>query len=113
MIDPHGIEMVDISNNFFDMVSGVSNMMYFKSQQIVLNRRNEEREVNSVLHHTYGIALDADLGREGVGEEDMWLQKNVLQGVVEGFCAAAADGRFVGIIVVASRRIALVEEDWH
>lgn len=65
MINPHGIEMVDKLNNFFDMVSGVSNMMYFKSQQIALNRRNEEKEVNLVLHHTYGIALDVDLG-EGV-----------------------------------------------
>ena len=52
MMNPHGIEMEDISNHFFDTVSGVSNMRYFESQQIALDHCNEEREVNFVLCHT-------------------------------------------------------------
>ena len=36
-------------NVFFDTISGVSNMRYFKSQQVAHERRDEEREFNRVL----------------------------------------------------------------
>lgn len=100
-MNPHGIEMEDTSNNFFDMVLGVSNMRYFKSQQIALDHCNEEREVNFVLRHTCVVAMDADQGEKGVGGlEHMWLQEDVLEGVAEEFCAT-----------LATRTICLLEED--
>lgn len=50
MMNPHNIELEDISNVFFDMVLGVSNMRYFKSQEMAHDYCDEERESNGVLH---------------------------------------------------------------
>jgi hypothetical protein len=42
MTSPHGIVMEDISNIFFHTMYGVSNMRYFKSQELVLHHGDEE-----------------------------------------------------------------------
>lgn len=46
MMNPHDIKMEDISNVFFDTITGVSTMRYFNAQQIALDHRVEEREIN-------------------------------------------------------------------
>ena len=35
MMNPHNIDMEDISNVLFDTITGVSNMRYFNAPQIV------------------------------------------------------------------------------
>ena len=55
MMNPYDIEMEDISGVFCDTNLGVSNMRYFKSQQIAHEHRDEEREVNRVLHDNCGL----------------------------------------------------------
>ena len=45
-MSPHDIEMEDISNFFFDTVSGVSNTRYFKSQELAPQHGEEEQEIN-------------------------------------------------------------------
>ena len=41
-MSPRDIKMEDISNVFFDTVSGVSNMRYFKSQELAPQHGDEE-----------------------------------------------------------------------
>lgn len=42
MMSPRGIVMEDISSVFFHTMYGVSNMRYFKSQELVLQHGDEE-----------------------------------------------------------------------
>lgn len=46
MMNLHDIEIKDTSNVFFDIVSGVSNTRYFKSQEIALELGDEEQHIN-------------------------------------------------------------------
>lgn len=70
MMNPHDIEMEDISNVFDETVSWVSNMRHFKSQQITLDHYEEEGEVNHVRCHTVGVNLDSN-ARD---LEEQWLR---------------------------------------
>ena len=41
----------------------------------------------------------------------MWLQEDVLEGVAKEFCTAIANGGPTYVVVVATQRIGLMEED--
>jgi len=49
MMNPTNIDVGDISNVFFDTISGVANMRYFNAQQLVVDRREEEQEIDCAL----------------------------------------------------------------
>lgn len=92
----HDIEMEDISNFLFNIISKVSNMRYFKSQQIALDHREEEREVNHV-HDNCRVNVDL----EARYLEERWLQEEEVEGVAEGLATNAGDG--VHVVIVAVR----------
>lgn len=54
MMNPHDIEIEDIFNIFFDTMLGVTNVCYFKSQQLVFDRHTKEREINRALCQNRG-----------------------------------------------------------
>ena len=65
--DLRDLEMKDISNVFFNRVTGMSNMRYFKSQEIAHNHCNEERKTNCALRNDCGmesIASDVNLKKQ-------------------------------------------------
>lgn len=59
MMNPHDIEIEDISNIFFDNVLGVTNMSYFKSQKLVFDRHEKERELIVLFVKIEGRNLEA------------------------------------------------------
>lgn len=73
---PHDIEMKNISNVFFDTVSGMLNMRDFKSQEIAHNHCDEEREINCALHNGCGIKSDSD----DVDLQKQWLEEDKQEG---------------------------------
>jgi hypothetical protein len=79
-MNPHNIEMQDIPNVFFNIVSGVSNMRNFKSQKIMHDHCNKEKGINNVLHHSCGIESNTD----GAYFQRQCLEENVWKGVVKG-----------------------------
>lgn len=50
MVNPHNMKMDDISSMFCDTIYKVFNMRYFDVQQIVLNHRVEEHDIDVSLH---------------------------------------------------------------
>jgi hypothetical protein len=76
----HDMDMEDISNAFFDMVSRMTNMRYLKSRQISHKHCEEKREVNRVLHDSCGLIEDSN----SVDMEEASLRKDVVQGIAKG-----------------------------
>ena len=97
MVNSHDIEMEDISSVLFNIVPEASNMRYFKSQQIALDHREEEREVNHVPHDNCGANVDL----EARYLEERWLHEEEVEGVAEGLATNACDG--VHVVIVAVR----------
>lgn len=69
MISPHDIEMEDISNFFFDTVLVISNMRYFKSQELAPLRGDDERDINWALCEDVAIGFTMEL-------RERWLHKD-------------------------------------
>lgn len=61
----------------------VTNTRYLKSQQIILEHEDEERQFNHVFCEDYAIGLNGDT-------KDLkarWLEEDELEGIVEGLNA--------------------------
>lgn len=58
-MNPHDIQTQDISSVYFDPITRVSNIRYLNAQQISLDHRVKEREIN--------CALQEDIVAEGDG----------------------------------------------
>lgn len=81
-MNPHDIEMEDISNVYFDTILGVSNMRQFKAQETVDDHQVEERDINNGLH--VGVGLH-DKGSDSVLRylHEQWLQEDIVTGVMK------------------------------
>lgn len=55
------LHMKDIFNVFFDTTSKVTNMRYFKSQQIAFEHGDEEETINRVLCKERVVGLDGEV----------------------------------------------------
>lgn len=60
-MNPHDIDMEDISNFFFDTMLRVTNMRYLKSQQIAFEHGDEEETINRVLCKERVVGLDGEV----------------------------------------------------
>lgn len=60
-MNPHDIDMEDISNVFFDTMSRVTNMRYLKSQQIAFEHGDEKEAINRVLCKECVVGLDGEV----------------------------------------------------
>lgn len=83
MMNPHDIKMKNISYVFFDIVLRVSNMRYFKFQELAHDHYDEDRDHNRVLCHACVVDLDADVANL----KRMWLEGDAHEGIVEGLRA--------------------------
>ena len=52
--------MEGISSVFFDTITRLLNMRYFKAQEIALNRQHQEREINKNLCKEVGGGVDGE-----------------------------------------------------
>lgn len=71
MMNPHDIEMGDILDVFFDTITGISTMRYFNAQQIALEHRAEEQEIDQAQCEETHVVVDGD----GVNPELEELQR--------------------------------------
>lgn len=60
MIPLRSARMGDISIFFFKKIVGVANMRYFNAQQVALDHRVEEREINHALHDDDVVQMEGD-----------------------------------------------------
>ena len=75
VMNPHDIQMEDIPDVVFDTITGESNMRYFNAQQIAIDNREEEREINCASRKDIVVKGDGidpklkDLERTWVAED--------------------------------------------
>ena len=60
MINPHDIEVEDISIVFFDIILGIINMGYFYSQNNAYEHHGEEKTINHALHDDGGLQVSGN-----------------------------------------------------
>lgn len=60
MMSPQDIKIEDFSNNFFETISGTSNVCYDSAPQIALNHRVEECDINMTFHDDDEVPLEGD-----------------------------------------------------
>jgi hypothetical protein len=60
MMNLHDIVMEGISSVFFDTITRLSNMRYFKAQEITPNHQRQEREIIKNLHKEVGGGVDGE-----------------------------------------------------
>jgi hypothetical protein len=77
----HDIEMkgITIFKIFYDIVLGISNMRYFKSQELVLEHGDENQAINCALCNNAIVGLDSYV-RELC---DRWLHEDHVEGVAK------------------------------
>lgn len=83
MMDPYDIEMEDISNIFVDTISNVTNVRYFKAQEIAHGHQVEEKEINNGLCVNVGLKDDASNPFLKDIHEQL-LREDVVAGITEG-----------------------------
>ena len=86
IMNPHNIDMEDISNVFFDSIPRLVNMRYLKSQQITIEHADEKGTISRALHENCGVGVD---GR-GTALQAWWLEEHWLEGVAEGMYVGVA-----------------------
>lgn len=92
MINPHDIELEDISIVFFDIILGMINMGYFYSQNNVYEHRGEEKTINHALHDDNGLQVSG----YGSNLQQRWLEEDLVVEVAEGGIGSVV----VGLVVV-------------
>jgi hypothetical protein len=82
MMNPRDITTKDISNVLLDTMTTVSNIIYFKAQEIAHDHRCEKRQITKSLNEEVG--LDCDKVDPKLGNlQHRRLEEDVVNGVVD------------------------------
>ena len=57
---PHDIKMEANSNDFFDTIMRILNVRYVNAQQVELDHKMEERDLDMALHDDDEVDMDVD-----------------------------------------------------